>query len=106
MTQFEVHNFLSFNLSIILLFIGKAALGRSAFLRRYSIPEPVIGGFLCATAVGVLYFAADLEVVFDLEIRDWLLVYFFAGIGLRDLRINKVPLILGGSFGKHSTTLL
>ena len=26
--------------------------------------------------------------------------------GLRDLRINKVPLILGGSFGKHSTTLL
>ena len=27
-------------------------------------------------------------------------------IRFRDLRINKVPLILGGSFGKHSTTLL
>jgi ESS family glutamate:Na+ symporter len=82
-TQVEVDGFLSFNLSIILLFLGKAALGRYAVLRRYSIPEPVIGGFLCAATVGVLYFAADRKVVFDLEVRDWLLVYFFAGIGLK-----------------------
>lgn len=81
--QVEIGSFLSFNLSIILLFIGKVALGRFALLRRYSIPEPVIGGFLCAVIVGVLYFAIGREVVFDLEIRDWLLVYFFAGIGLK-----------------------
>jgi ESS family glutamate:Na+ symporter len=75
------------------IFIGKAALRRFAVLRRYSIPEPVIGGFLCAATVGVLYFVADRKVVFDLEVRDWLLVYFFAAIGLKsDVR----TLISGG----------
>ncbi len=83
MVQVEIGSFLSFNLSIILLFIGKVALGRFRLLRRYSIPEPVIGGFLCAVIVGFLYFAIGREVVFDLELRDLLLVYFFAGIGLK-----------------------
>jgi len=56
MNSYEFDGFVSFTLAIILLFIGKALIGKIEILRRYSIPEPVIGGFLCAAAVGVAYF--------------------------------------------------
>ena len=89
--QFE--GFVSFTLAIILLFLGKTAVSRIELLRRYSIPEPVIGGFLCAALVAICYYFFNLKVSFDLEIRDWLLLYFFAAIGLRaDIR----TLISGG----------
>jgi len=93
MGSYEFGGFVSFTLAIILLFLGKVLISKVEFLRRYSIPEPVIGGFLCAAAVGVAYFFFDLKVSFTLEVRDWLLLYFFAAIGLRaDLR----TLISGG----------
>ena len=51
--SFEVDEFLSFTLAIVLLFIGKGLIRKSAMLRHYSIPEPVIGGFACAAAVSI-----------------------------------------------------
>ncbi len=93
MEVFEVDSFLSFTLAIILLFVGKGLTQRSEILRRYSIPEPVIGGFLCAAGVAIAYFLFDMKISFGLEARDFLLVYFFAAIGLHaDLR----TLISGG----------
>jgi ESS family glutamate:Na+ symporter len=93
MNSFVVDGFLSFTVAIILLFIGKGLTNKVELLRRYSIPEPVIGGFLCAAAVGIAYFFFDLNVSFDLEVRDFLLLYFFSAIGLRaDIR----TLISGG----------
>jgi len=93
MNSYEFGGFVSFTLTIILLFLGKLLIGRIEILRRYSIPDPVIGGFLCAAAVAVAYFFFDLKITFDLEVRDWLLLYFFAAIGLgADIR----TLISGG----------
>ena len=93
MVTHEVEGFVSFTIAIILLFLGKGAVSRIELLRRYSIPEPVIGGFLCAALVAVCYYLFDLRVIFDLEVRDTLLLYFFAAIGLRaDIR----TLISGG----------
>jgi len=87
MESVEIRPFVSFTLTIILLFIGKVALMRYEILRRYSIPEPVVGGFLCAAAVGIIYFLFDVQISFSLEVRDYLLLYFFAGIGLKsDIR--------------------
>ena len=93
MHSYQFEPFLSFTLAIILLFIGKGLTSKSALLRRYSIPEPVIGGFLCAAAVAIAYFFFDLRITFSLEVRDMLLLYFFAAIGLHaDIR----TLISGG----------
>ncbi len=78
----SVGAFLSFTLAILLLFIGKTLLHRYEVLRRYSIPEAVVGGVLCTVLVSALYFAAGIQVVFDLEVRQILLLYFFAGVGL------------------------
>lgn len=94
----EINSFVSFTVAIILLFVGKIALNRSATLRKYSVPEPVIGGFLAAIVVGILYFAFGFKVSFLLDVQPYLLLYFFAGIGLkadiRDLITGGKPLIL------------
>ena len=72
----------SFTLAIVLFFVGQWLGSYFPIIRRYSIPEPVVGGFLCALVVGILYFAFGLRIEFDLQFRDVLLLYFFAAIGL------------------------
>ncbi|GLP96391.1 sodium/glutamate symporter [Paraferrimonas sedimenticola] len=83
MNIIEIEGFLTFTLAIMLLFVGKWATARFSVLRKYSIPEPVIGGFVCAAAVALLYYLANIQLQFDLELRDYLLLYFFAAIGLK-----------------------
>lgn len=93
-----IKGFVSFTLAIILLFIGKYATIHSSLLRKYSIPEPVIGGFVCAAVIALFYYLFAIEIHFDLEIRDILLLYFFAGIGLnadfKTLLAGGKPLLL------------
>jgi ESS family glutamate:Na+ symporter len=89
----EVHNFISFTLAIVLLFVGKVVLNRSALLRQYSIPEAVVGGFFAAVVVGLVYVFAGTKVTFAMDAQPFLLLYFFAGIGLKsDLK----DLVTGG----------
>ncbi|MEH6451908.1 MAG: sodium/glutamate symporter [Psychromonas sp.] len=82
MEMITIKGFVSFTLAMVLLFIGKYATQKSQVLRKYSIPEPVIGGFVCAAVVAIFYYFLDIQINFDLEVRDILLLYFFAGIGL------------------------
>ena len=83
MQAIPIDAFHSFTLAILLLFAGKALTQRSALLRRYSIPEPVIGGFLCAGVTGLAWLLGDWQISFELGARDMLLLYFFAAIGLK-----------------------
>lgn len=78
----SIDAFTSFTLAILLLFVGKGLTQRYAVLRRYSIPDAVVGGVCCALAVCVLFYGLRVQVVFDLGARDMLLLYFFAAIGL------------------------
>ena len=82
MQHLEIDPFISFTLAIVLLFVGKLATMRYRLLQKYSIPEPVIGGFVCALFVAVVYWGFNTTITFDLDVRDTLLLYFFAGIGL------------------------
>jgi ESS family glutamate:Na+ symporter len=93
MQELVIPGFVSFTLAIILLFLGKITLMNSAMLRRFSIPEPVLGGFICAITVGLIYYLFDLKLEFELKVRDWLLLYFFAAIGLKS---DIKTLISGG----------
>ena len=85
--------FVSITLAILLLFVGKGLAARVGVLRRYGIPEPVVGGVLCAAVVCALYYGAGLRVEFDLGMRDLLLLYFFAALGLNS---NVRELASGG----------
>ena len=57
------------------------------------MPESVVGGFACATIVGVLYYVFGIQIEFNLDVRDILQLYFFAGIGLK---ADIVTLLKGG----------
>ncbi|WP_223442862.1 MULTISPECIES: sodium/glutamate symporter [Pseudomonas] len=84
---FQVHGLVSFTLAILLLFLGKTLVQHNTFLRQYCIPESVVGGFVCAAVTSLLYFGLNIQIEFDLQVRDTLLLYFFAGIGLKsDMR--------------------
>lgn len=78
----QIDPFLTFTLAILLLFVGKGVVSRVSMLRRFSIPEALVGGVLCASVVCALYYITDISVSFDLGARDLLLLYFFAAIGL------------------------
>ncbi|MVW80726.1 sodium/glutamate symporter [Bordetella sp. 02P26C-1] len=74
-------------IAIVVLLIGRALVNRIGFLRRYSIPEPVVGGLLAAVLITVLLFGADVQVAMDLSLQTPLMLAFFATIGLgADLR--------------------
>ncbi len=85
--------FPALTLGFIVFFSGAFLTRRIKFLKNYNIPEPVSGGFLAALVTWVVYAYLDKEIIFDLSVRDELLVIFFATIGL-NARI--ADLISGG----------
>ena len=50
--KFELDVIATLALAITVLLVGRALIARIDFLKRYNIPEPVVGG-LIASAVGV-----------------------------------------------------
>ena len=93
-----VRAFLATTVGILVLFAGKALNQRVGLLREYNIPEPVTGGLLFALVFWALYLTSGYRLVFDLQVRDVLLVYFFTTIGLNarlnDLKAGGRPFLI------------
>ncbi len=45
--------------------------------KKYSLPEPVIGGFVCCYRRCALSSSLKSKITFSLDVRDFLLLYFF-----------------------------
>ncbi|MGB7565847.1 MAG: sodium/glutamate symporter [Prochlorococcaceae cyanobacterium] len=89
----QLDSFTTFNVAIVVLAIGKWLNQRVAFLSAYNIPEPVSSGLLVCLLLALVHGIWGLEVGFNLATRDFLLLYFFAAIGLNaDVR----TLLAGG----------
>jgi glutamate:Na+ symporter, ESS family len=69
-------------LATALFFVGQVLVQRSAFLQRYSIPVPVVGGVLFAVLLAALGLVARLQFTIDESLKDPLLLAFFATLGL------------------------
>lgn len=80
--QFQVDNFLSVTIGILVYFAGVHINRSVKVLREYNIPEPVTGGILASVAALAIFQFTEMELEYDLAIRDVLLVYFFTAIGL------------------------
>ncbi len=93
MEEIIVPAFISVTLGFVVFFLGVFLTRKVGFLSKYSIPEPVSGGLAVATLTWVFFAMTGRQIVFDLEVRDYLLVVFFATIGL-NARISD--LFLGG----------
>ncbi len=98
MTAIQVPGLLSFTIAIVVFFVGAGLNRHVAFLKRMNIPEAVTGGLLAALVTLLAYRAFGVQINFDLEARDMLLLYFFTGIGLNakldDLISGGRPFIL------------
>lgn len=97
-TALTVPDFLAYTIGIIVYFIGMRLNGRFEFLRAYNIPEPVTGGIIAALFGLAVFLATGIEISYELETRDLLLIYFFTSIGLNariaDLLAGGRPLAI------------
>lgn len=66
----------------VLLVLGEFARRRVGFLQRFSIPGPVIGGFLFALLLLALRQAHVATVAFDTTLQEPAMVAFFTTVGL------------------------
>ena len=74
--------FATLALSTALFFVGQLIVQHSAVLRRYSIPVPVVGGFLFALALALVGLVRPVEFTMDEALKEPLLLAFFATLGL------------------------
>jgi ESS family glutamate:Na+ symporter len=65
----------------LVLVVGRRLIERIAVLRKYSIPEPVVGGLLTALLITLLHFGG-VRLRFDNTFQPGLMLAFFATIGL------------------------
>ena len=77
----------------LVLLLGRKLVQTVPFLKKYTIPEPVAGGLLVALALLALKKSMDIEIDFDMSLKDPLMLAFFATIGLN---ANLASLRAGG----------
>ena len=70
------------SIAITVLWVGELLTRKISVLSKYNIPASVNGGLLCSVIVAVLYVTMGIELTFNLELRDTLLLAFFSTIGL------------------------
>lgn len=81
-SELQVDDFLAITVAIAFYFLGKRVNDSVLLLRHYNIPEAVTGGLVASLAALGVYWLANVEITYDLETRDRMLVYFFTTIGL------------------------
>ena len=69
-------------IAIIALWIGFHVNRRIGFLHTYNIPPAVSGGLLISLLIAVIEATGGVQIRFDLQLRDLLLITFFSTIGL------------------------
>jgi ESS family glutamate:Na+ symporter len=69
-------------LSVVVLTLGMYVNRHVAVLERNYIPPAVTGGLLFSVVTTSLYAFADIELDFDMQLRDLLLIIFFTTVGL------------------------
>lgn len=81
-TEFVAPDFLALTVGIVVFFVGVLITQRVELLRRFSIPEPVTGGFVAAMILWAVHALFRVDIGFDMTTRDKLLVIFFATVGV------------------------
>lgn len=82
MTEIIIPAFISVTMGFVVFFLGVFLTRKIAVLGDYNIPEPVSGGLAVAILTWGFFAFTGQQITFDLEVRDYLLVVFFATIGL------------------------
>ena len=87
-------------IAIIVWFLGEFITKKFHFLANNNIPSAVTGGLICSLFITFLYTVFDIQINFDMRLRDLMLLVFFTTIGLS----AKLTLLKAG--GKALALLL
>jgi ESS family glutamate:Na+ symporter len=68
--------------AIVVLFTGRMLVSRVAWLERFSVPAPVVGGCVIAIVLAAADGLAGARMSFDMRLKDPLLLMFFTSVGL------------------------
>ena len=80
--QYELTGVNVIIVSLVVLWFGNLLTNKVAFLKNNNIPVPVTGGLICSGVIAILRASGIVEITFDMELRDTLLLVFFSTIGL------------------------
>lgn len=83
----------SFLIAIFVLFLGHFINARIPVLKKFNIPEPIVGGLIVAGVIAGLHFNGT-EIEFHLPLQDTFMLMFFATVGLA---ASYTQLIKGGA---------
>ncbi len=68
-------------IAIVVLFLGYFINSKVKVLRKYNIPEPIVGGLIVAVIITLLH-QQGIDITFKLSIKNTLMQMFFATVGL------------------------
>ncbi|MCG7499593.1 sodium/glutamate symporter [Vibrio sp. Of7-15] len=83
----------SFLIAIGVLFLGHLVNSKLPVLKKYNIPEPIVGGLIVAIALTALHFQG-IELTFSLPLQSTFMLMFFSTVGLA---ANYTQLMKGGA---------
>lgn len=83
----------SFLVAISVLFLGHFINAKLPILKKFNIPEPIVGGLIIAFIITGLHLNG-IELQFDLPLQNTFMLMFFATVGLA---ANYTQLVKGGA---------
>ena len=83
----------SFLVAICVLFLGHFINTKLPILKKFNIPEPIVGGLVVAFVITTMHFQG-LNLHFDLPLQNTFMLMFFATVGLA---ANYTQLVKGGA---------
>ena len=90
MTRITLDMYQTMAVAVAALYLGQFIKRRAAFLEKFCIPVPVIGGTVFSVLSCILYMAGIVEIVFTDTLKDVCMVFFFTTVGFHaDLRLLK-----------------
>ena len=91
--EYTLHGYYTLVAAVIVLLFGRFLVLKIDLLRRYNIPEPVVGGLVAALPAYALHSAFGISAKFSQELQTSFMLIFFTSIGLS---ANIGKLLAGG----------
>ena len=80
--EYTLHAYYTLVAAVLVLLLGRWLVLKIDVLRRYNIPEPVVGGLVAALVAWGLHSAFGLSAQFSQELQTGFMLIFFTSIGL------------------------
>lgn len=80
--NYELDAFLTIVVAVLVLMVGYFCVNKVSILKKYNIPEPVIGGLIAAVVTYILFKQMNITVNFNANIQQIFMLMFFTSVGL------------------------